>query len=365
MRVALLGAGNIAAQYLASLPKLPNLVLVAIADMDEARAAQVAAEQRVRAVHPDELAGADDVEAVINITPPAAHAPTTTALLNAGKHVYQEKPFALTLAEAEAMTSLAAERGLRLGTAPDTVLGTGIQTSRALIDEGAIGTPVGAAAHMLCPGHEGWHPNPGFYYAAGGGPLLDMGVYYLTALVTLLGPIQTVSGFGSRLRGERLVPEGAPRAGERLPVEVDTHVAGVLHHASGAISTLTMSFDVAASALPPIELWGIDGTIAVPDPNRFSDPVRLGRRRNEWEDVPARAGYRDAGRGYGLAEMAVALDENRPHRQSAELALHVHNVMTAIADAAAADGAAQTIVHTCERPAAVPLSDIPGGEEPR
>ncbi len=359
LRIGMIGCGNIARQYLDSLARLPNLRQSAVADRIPAAAERVAAEQGVPARTVDELLADPEIEAVLNLTTPQAHAPITIAALQAGKHVYQEKPFAVTVDEADAMLTAARDSGRRLGAAPDTVLGTGIQTARRLVDDGVIGTPVGATAFMLNPGHESWHPDPAFYYAAGGGPLLDMGVYYLTALVTLLGPVAAVSSMGSRTRSRRVVPDGAPRAGEVLAVEVDTYTAALIRHVNGAISTLVVSFDVASTVLPPIELYGTAATVAVPDPNRFADPVSVGRRRREpFEPVDELAGYRDAGRGYGLADLARAARAGGPHRQSAELGYHVNEVMARIQQASGT-GDTVEVISRCERPAPVTLGSTP------
>ena len=274
----MIGVGNISAQYFASLPSLPNLRLVAVADLDMVRAAEVAAEQGVEARTVDELLASDDVDAVLNLTIPAVHVEVGTRVLESGKHVYAEKPLALRPSDAAPMLALAAERGLRVGSAPDTVLGTGIQTARRLIDDGAIGQVLTADAHWSAPGHERWHPNPAFYYQPGGGPLLDMGPYYLTALVTMLGPVVRVSGVSIRSPRERSVATG-PKAGEAIPVAVDTGVSGILEHASGAVSRVSFSFDTWATRAPLFEVHGTTGSIAVPDPNRFDDPVEVVDRR--------------------------------------------------------------------------------------
>ena len=291
---------------------------------------------------------------VLNLTPPQVHAPLTIAALQAGKHVYLEKPFAVTGDEAAQMLAAAETAGRRIGSAPDTVLGIGIQTARRLIDDGQIGQPIAATAFMMSPGHESWHPNPGFYYRRGGGPLLDMGVYYLTALVTLLGPIVEVSAMSSRLRTERRVPDAGPRAGEILPVEVDTYVAATLRHDNGVISTLIVSFDTIASRLPRIEVYGTEASLDVPDPNQFANPVGISRARTEpFEYVSDLAGYPDAGRGYGLSDLVRAISTGTPHRQSAELGFHVHEVMGRVEEASTT-GATVPVVSRCERPTAVP-----------
>lgn len=353
MTVALVGCGNISAQYLASLPRLPNLRLVSVTDPVAAAADRVAAEHGVPARPLDDVLADPAVEVVLNLTPPQVHAPLTIRALEAGKHVYLEKPFAVTAAEASQMLAAAEAAGRRIGSAPDTVLGIGIQTARRLIDDGQIGQPIAATAFMMSPGHEAWHPNPAFYYLRGGGPLLDMGVYYLTALVTLLGPIAEVSAMSSRLRSERLVPDGAPRAGETLSVEVDTYVAATLRHASGVISTLIVSFDTIASRLPRIEVYGSSASLDVPDPNQFANPVGISRARTEpFAYVSGLAGYADAGRGYGLADLARSIRDGTPHRQSAELGFHVHEVMERIDEASSADATVR-VVSRCERPAPV------------
>ncbi|HEY5879082.1 MAG TPA: Gfo/Idh/MocA family oxidoreductase [Nakamurella sp.] len=359
LTVALVGCGNISAQYLASLPRLPNLRLVSVTDPVPAAAERVAVDQGVPARSLDDVLADPAIDVLLNLTPPQVHAPLTIQALESGKHVYLEKPFAVTADEASAMLIAAEAADRRIGSAPDTVLGTGIQSARRLIDGGEIGQPIAATAFMMSPGHESWHPNPGFYYLRGGGPLLDMGVYYLTALVTLLGPISEVSAMSSRLRTERVVPAGGPRAGQVLPVEVDTYVAATLRHASGVISTLIVSFDTIASRLPRIEVYGSSASLDVPDPNQFANPVGISRDRNEpFAYVSDLAGYPDAGRGYGLADLARSIREGTAHRQSAELGFHVHEVMGRIGEASSA-GTTARVASRCERPAPVPQGARP------
>lgn len=358
LRIGIVGVGNISAQYFENLPKLPGLRLVAVADMDAERAATVAAAQAVDARSVDELLASDDVDAVLNLTIPAAHVEIGTRALQAGKHVYAEKPLGMSTAEAAPMLELADRLGLRVGSAPDTVLGTGIQTARDVLDSGMVGAPVAAAVHWTAPGHELWHPAPQFYYQPGGGPLLDMGPYYVTALVTLFGPVVRVTGVTSRSARERVVATG-PQAGTPVPVAVDTHVSAILEHANGVTATVTVSFEVWASRAPLFEVYGVAGTIAVPDPNRFSDPVEVyTAERREWTEVPPSAGYADAGRGFGLADMAHAIATDRVPRASGELAFHVLEVMEAVLIA----GAEHRIVEigsTVARPAPVPFGARP------
>lgn len=359
LNVSLVGCGHISTQYLDSLPRLPNLNLVSVSDVVQAAAERVSAEHGVPARLLAEVLADDEVDVILNLTPPQVHGPITIEALRAAKHVYLEKPFALSIGEARAMLAAAAASGRRIGSAPDTVLGTGIQTARQLIDDGEIGVPIAATAFMMSPGHEAWHPNPAFYYAAGGGPLLDMGVYYLTALVTMLGPIDSVMAMGSRLRPERLVPTGAPRAGEVLPVAVDTYVTTSVRHTSGVLSTLIVSFDSIASRLPRIEVYGTEASLSVPDPNQFTNRVGIGRTRGtEFTDVEPRAGYLDAGRGYGLSDMARAIGLDQPHRQSAELGFHVTEVMERVLQSITQQTQV-SVESTCDRPASVPLTATP------
>jgi predicted dehydrogenase len=284
LRIGLVGAGQISGAYLRTLPTLANLSVTAVADLDAARARAVAATvPGARATTVKELCAADDVDLVLNLTVPAAHAEVAHAAIAAGKHVYGEKPLAATTAEARSVLDAAEAAGVRVGCAPDTVLGTGVQTARAVLAAGELGTPVAATAFMTVPGPELWHAAPEFYYRPGGGPLFDMGPYYLTALVTLLGPVREVVGMTSASRSERTVGHG-PRAGTTFPVEVATHVTGVLEHASGALSTLVMSFDVWVAGLPHIEIYGTEGSLSVPDPNHFDGPVRLFRAGAETKD---------------------------------------------------------------------------------
>ncbi|MFD4605200.1 Gfo/Idh/MocA family protein [Streptomyces sp. NPDC058464] len=347
--IGVVGAGKISGAYLSTLEGLASVRLTAVTDLDPARARSVA-ERTGAAEAPDvaALVARDGVDAVLNLTVPAAHAEVALTALAAGKHVYGEKPLAANRKEADAVLAAAREAGLRVGCAPDTVLGTGTQTARKAVDDGLIGRPVAATAFMTTAGHERWHPDPEFYYRPGGGPLLDMGPYYLSALVHLLGPVVRVTGASSRPRAERTIGSG-PRAGTVFPVEVDTHVTGVLEHAGGVLSTLLMSFDVHAARLPRIEVHGTEASLSVPDPNGFDGAVEL-HRGDGWQTLPVSAGYRDTGRGIGLADLAEALAQGRPHRASAELAAHVLDVMLTLMDAAD-QGRALPVTSTCERPA--------------
>ena len=353
LRVGVVGAGKISGQYAATLAALPSVAVTAVADLAPERAEAMAAALPGAAVRPlDDLVAADDVDLVLNLTIPAAHAEVALAAIAAGKHVHGEKPLAATGPDARRVVEAAAAGGVRLGCAPDTVLGTAVQTARAVVGAGAIGVPHAATAFMTTPGHELWHPDPEFYYRPGGGPLLDMGPYYLTALVHLLGPVTRVVGLSARPRAARTIGAG-PRAGTTFDVEIDTHVTGVLQHAGGALTTLVMSFDVWAAELPRIEVHGPGGSLSVPDPNHFEGPVRLHRAGDDaWAQVPPSAGYVDGGRGIGVADLALGLASGAPHRAAADVALHVLDVMESLLEAART-GEARTVGSTCEVPPAV------------
>ncbi|WP_371783303.1 Gfo/Idh/MocA family protein [Streptosporangium subroseum] len=353
--IGIVGCGAISGQYLATLSTLDGVRLVAVADLDAARAEAVAkAHDGVRALPVPDLLADGAVDVVLILTMPAAHAEVALQAIAAGKDVYLEKPLAATTAEAGAVLAAAAERGVRVGCAPDTVLGTGIQTARRTIDDGLIGRPISATATMMTPGHERWHPNPDFYYVPGGGPLLDMGPYYVTSLVTLLGPVVSVIGAASRTHDSRLIGSG-PRQGELIPVSIDTHVTGVLVHASGAVSTMVMSFDAVATVSANIEVHGERGSLIVPDPNHFSGDVKLFRLGGTvWETLPESAGYRNSSRGFGLADMAGTPEGQEP-RAGGSLAFHVLEVMESLLRSAGT-GQSIPIVSTCLRPEPVPLS---------
>ena len=358
LRIGVVGVGKISEQYFAEIPKLPNLELVAVSDMNTERAREVAEEQGVVALSVDELLTDGRIDAVLNLTIPAAHVEIGLRALRSGKHVFAEKPLGLDTTEAAELLRVAEETGLRVGSAPDTVLGTGVQTARNLLDSGRIGRPVGAAANWWAPGHEAWHPSPEFYYQAGGGPLLDMGPYYLTTLVSLFGPVTAVAGAATRSDRARTVASG-PLQGRAIDVSVDTHISAILYHGGGITSTLTVSFEVWASRSPKIEVYGTEGTISVADPNRFSDPTELWTvDEPEWAVAPASGGYADTGRGVGLADMARAIETGRPHRASGELAFHVLEIMEAVVVAGRELRVVQ-LTSTVERPESVPQGSRP------
>lgn len=353
-RVGLVGCGYISETYLQNAARFESYEIVACADILPDRARERAEAFGIPAVMsvPDLLA-APDIDIVLNLTVPDAHAAVALAALQAGKGVYNEKPLAIALEDGARLVALARERGLRLGAAPDTFLGAGLQTCRHLIDEGVIGEPVAATAFMQNHGHEHWHPQPDFYYQAGGGPLFDMGPYYLTALVALLGPIRRVTGSARASFAEREIRSDL-RAGERIPVTVPTHLAAVLDFATGPIATLVTSFDVWASEAPRLEIHGSLGSLSLPDPNTFGGPVRVRLAGEDaWREIPLTHSYADNSRGLGLADMAAGLQLGQPHRASGDLACHVLEVMHAV-EVSSRDGRHIEVGSVVERPAVLP-----------
>jgi predicted dehydrogenase len=302
------------------------------------------------------------IEIVLNLTPPLAHAAVSRAAIAAGKHVYSEKPLASDRASAAAILAEAGSAGLRLGCAPDTFLGGALQTARATLDGGGVGEPLGFAATVMNRGPEHWHPDPDLFYAPGGGPVLDLGPYYLTALVHLLGPVATVSSVARTSFPERRIGTG-PRAGQTVPVGVSTYVVGLLTFVSGVIGPFTMSFDAGGSSAPYLELYGSEAILRLADPNTFDAPIqRRAREGGEWVDVPAGWSW-GAMRGIGLADMAAAIRSGRPHRASGELAYHVLDVLLALDEAAMA-GRTVEIASRCDRPNALPADAVRGKLDP-
>jgi len=356
-KIGIIGCGNISRAYFQGCGFFPNLEIVACADLNVALAQEKAAEWNIpRGCSVDELLADPEIELVVNLTIPAAHASVDMQILEAGKHSYSEKPFAVEREDGLKVLALAKEKNLRTGCAPDTFLGGGIQTCIKLIDDGWIGTPVAATAFMMSSGPESWHPNPTFYYQKGGGPMFDMGPYYLTALIALMGPVRRITG-STRVTREERIATGEATYGLKIPVETPTHVAAVLDFHSGPIATLVTSFDVQSANLPNIEIYGTEGSIRVPDPNGFGGPVLVNRvGSNEWKEVPILHDSSEPGRGTGVADMAAAIKTGRPHRVSGELAYHVLDLMHGVHDASK-EGRHIDVQSTCERPA--PLSMKP------
>jgi predicted dehydrogenase len=352
--VGIIGCGVISAAYLRAARCFPQIEIRGLADLDLERAKARSAEFGPPARSVPDLLADPAIDIVLNLTTPAAHAPVALQAIAAGKHVYGEKPLAVSTASARRMLDAAAAAGVRIGCAPDTFLGGGHQSARRLLDAGAIGKPLGGTAFLLWAGHERWHPDPDFYYArAGGGPMFDMGPYYLTDLVQLLGPVSEVVAFGTVGRARRVIAKG-PRAGSEIPVECTTHVAGLVRFEAGAVVQIATSFEVWAHKHTPIELYGTEGSLAVPDPNRFGGEVELCRASGDWQAMPQTHGYADDNyRIIGVVDMAVAIAQGRPHRASGELAFHVLEVMEALVGSCEGSGIV-TIPSRCARPKPMP-----------
>ena len=353
LTVGIIGTGNISDAYLRAAPGFPILRIVACADANPDVAAAKAAHWGIEALPVSALLADPRIDIVLNLTTPQHHVPVGLQALTAGKHVYAEKPLAVSLADAMRLAEAAKQTGLRVGSAPDTFLGGAHQTARLAVDSGVIGDVVAGSAHMMVAGHERWHPNPDFYYQPGGGPLLDMGPYYLTCLINLLGPVSHVAGMQSKPRQTRTIGSG-PRVGQSFDVAVPTHISALLHFAGGAQITLTTSFDVWKHGHNHIELYGSKGSMILSDPNQFQGDIRVSDRGEDWVSLPQSHAYGQGNhRILGLADMAHAITEGRPHRAGLDLALHVLEVMAAIG-LAATTGVQQDTVHLCNRPAALP-----------
>lgn len=334
LKLGLIGTGNIAPAYIRGCESFDIIKITACADMLVDRARAFAADNGLAAYSVDDLLSRDDIDIIVNLTIPAAHADISLQVIEAGKHVYSEKPLAINRADGAAVIDAAKSAGLRVGCAPDTFLGGGLQTARKVIGDGTIGRPIAATAVFMAHGPEAWHPNAGIFYLKGGGPLFDMGPYYLTALISLMGPVARVAGSARISFPERIATSEA-LMGQALPVEVNTHIAGTLEFECGAIATVITSFDIWGHHLPPIEIHGEKGSLSAPDPNRFDGDVQaaLGGAR-EWVDVPLSHTI-NIGRGAGVADMAYAIQSGRPHRASGDLAFHVLDIMCALEESAA------------------------------
>jgi len=362
MNIGVIGCGNISSRYLANLKRFEKVNVVACADLDWERAMKQADKFGVKkALRVPELLEEEDIDLVLNLTTPQAHAEITLAALEAGKHVYSEKPLAIELAEGKAILKKARQEKRRVGCAPDTFLGAGLQTCRKLIDEGVLGEIVGVNG-FFSPERppEEWHPDPAFLYQKGAGPLMDMGPYYLTAMVSLLGCVHRVGGMARRPVAERVIGSG-PKCGQAFRVEEPTHVLAALEFASGVQGMLMTSFDARAAELPWLQIFGSKGVLHLPDPNTFGGPVRmrLYEGRNAWQDVALTHEYAEESRGLGAADMAAAIAKKREHRASGELAYHVLDVMHGILDSAS-EGVFVKIESEAERPEPLPVPERRG-----
>ncbi|GHT64071.1 dehydrogenase [Spirochaetia bacterium] len=351
-RIGIVGIGNISGIYLKNLTGMhsKHVQVTAVTDLIHERAAKANTDYGIpHILKTQDLIESPDVDIILNITQPPDHYGVALAAVKAGKHVYDEKPLCAKREEAQEVLKVAAANKVKVGGSPDTFLGAGGQTCRKLLDDGWIGKPVAATAFMANHGHEHWHPGPEFYYKKGGGPMFDMGPYYLTALVNLLGPIARVSGSAKTPIKQRTITS-EPLNGTVIDVEVPTTIAGVLDFASGAVGTIITSFDVYSHTLPFIEIYGTEGTLRVPDPNTFGGPVYVKRYREEnWSEIPLLREYKENSRGLGITDLALSIGENRPHRANGEMAYHVLDVMHGIHDASAS-GSYYDVKSTCTRP---------------
>jgi predicted dehydrogenase len=354
LKVGVVGCGNISSAYLKFSKRFPILDIVALADLDLDRAKARASEFNIpSACSLDELLKRDDVEAILNLTTPQAHHEVSMLAIQACKHVYGEKPLAVTREEGLEILAAAKLKGVRVGCAPDTVLGAGHQTARKLIDDGAIGTPVAATAFMMCPGHESWHPDPAFYYKIGGGPMMDMGPYYLSDLTMLLGPVKRLSAQADIMINPRTITS-QPKNGTTIDVETPDHITGVMKFHSGVVGTIITSFAVKSTGLPFIEIYGTAGSIRVPDPNCFGGPVLLlNGDSKQLQEVPLTHSYAENSRSIGLADLAYAVRTGRPHRITGQQGYHVLDVMHGFLDSSRT-GRHYDVGSTFARPAALP-----------
>ncbi|MCX6344802.1 MAG: Gfo/Idh/MocA family oxidoreductase [Armatimonadetes bacterium] len=350
---AIIGCGNISDIYFQNGKVFEAFDIVACADLIPERATAKAEEYGCKAMSVEEVLTDPSIDIIINLTIPIAHAEVAFRAVEAGKSVHNEKPLTITREDGRKLLAMAKAKGVRVGCAPDTFMGGGIQTCIKLIDDGWIGEPIGATAFMTCHGHESWHPDPEFYYKVGGGPMFDMGPYYLTALVAMMGPVKRVTGSTRITFPERTITS-QPKYGTKVKVDVPTHVAGIMDFANGAIGTIITSFDVWTAELPRIEIYGTEGTLSVPDPNGFGGPVRVMRPGSALMEVPLTHGYSENSRGIGVADMAYALKSGRPHRASGELAFHVLDIMHAFHDSSN-QGKHIQLESSCTRPTPLPL----------
>jgi predicted dehydrogenase len=367
LRVGVVGCGNISAAYFRLSKLFKGMEVVAGADLDMAAAQARAKEFGIRADTVKNLLEADDIDVIVNLTIPSAHYDISKAALDGGKHVYSEKPFVLSVKDGLDLKKRAEKKGLRIGSAPDTFLGGAHQLARSIVDSGAIGRIVSGTAHVMSRGLEHWHPNPDFFFQPGAGPVLDIGPYYISDLVQLIGPVKRVTSFASIPKKERLITS-QPRYGQTIKVNTPTTIHAILEFENGALVTLNASWDVWKHGHAPIELYGQEGSLFVPDPNFFGGEVRYTKNENPVKKAPKwnhpfsvpnqqhaqgpMANYRTS----GLADMAIAIQEGRPHRCSMEFALHAIDVMTGILRAGET-GKVVEMRTTCERPAALGIAE--------
>jgi predicted dehydrogenase len=362
VRIGVIGCGAISGAYLGMAKSFPNVKILACADLDPSRAKAKAKEFAIpRTCTVDELLNDPSIELILNLTVPKAHAAISTAALQAGKHTYAEKPLGITREEGRALIDLAKQKNLKIGCAPDTFMGAGIQTARKLIEDGAIGCPVAFTAFMMGRGHESWHPSPEFYYETGGGPMLDMGPYYLTALLQLLGPVKRLTGSATIAIPDRTIASH-PKQGQKIKVETPDHINGTIDFENNCTGVIIQTFAThhpQYDANQPITIYGTEGTLKVPDPNQFDGPVSLATANDKtFQEVKPqfKTGY---GRSIGLADMAQSIRTNRPFRANGDQAFYVLDLMTGFQDSSQSNQA-HTPKTTYEKPAPM-QADFPFG----
>lgn len=364
VRVGVIGTGAISGAYLGMAKNFPIVEIAAVSDIDLDAARKKAQEFQIpRVCSVDEMLKDDSLEIILNLTIPKAHVPIAMRAIEAGKHTYAEKPLGVDREEGRKLLEFAKEKGKRIGCAPDTFMGAGVQTARKLIDDGAIGKPVAFTAFMMCRGHEHWHPNPQFYYEKGGGPMFDMGPYHLTALLNLLGPVKRIGGMAGIEIADRTITS-EPKKGTKISVQTPDHVCGMMEFEGGPIGTIIQTFatrfaEFSGANKQPITIFGTDGTLRVPDPNQFDGPVHIRMAgEEEWREAPHTfvKGY---GRSVGLADMAYAIRSGRAHRCSGEQAFAVLDLMSGFLDSSDR-GQMLKPVTRYERPAPM-RADLPFG----
>ena len=331
VKIAMIGVGAISGIYLDNITKVfQETELVGVCDLIRERAEEAKEKYQVKKIY-DTMQDAfadEEVDIILNLTRPYEHYEVTKAALKAGKHVYSEKPLGADYEEGKELVALAEAMNLMLGGAPDTFLGSGIQTCRKLIDDGFIGQPIGAAAFMICRGHETWHPDPEFYYKAGGGPMLDMGPYYVTALINLIGGVSGITGITKTSFPQRVITS-QPKSGTVVDVDVPTFVTGIMNFDNGAVGTIFTTFDVHYTQQARLEIYGSKGTLSIPDPNTFGGPIKLFRPEDgEYKEIPLLFDYKENSRGLGLADMAKALQTGRDFRANYNQTQHVLEILT-------------------------------------
>lgn len=348
IKIGMVGVGDISGIYLRNFKeKFQGMKLVAVCDLVREKAEKAKDTYGIPKIYDTmhEMFADEEIDIILNLTRPYEHFEVSKAALLAGKHVYSEKPLAATFEEGRKLVDIAKEKNLMLGGAPDTFLGSGIQTCKKLIEDDFIGKPIGAAAFMICHGHESWHPDPEFYYKHGGGPMLDMGPYYITALINLLGGIKSVTGIARTPFKQRTITSN-PKKGQMIDVDVSTYISGLMEFESGAIGTLFTTFDVYYPGQARFEIYGSKGTLFVPDPNTFGGPIKLLRPEDgEVKEIPLLYDYSDNSRGIGLLDMVTSLETGSPFRASYNQTLHVLEVMNAFQESSDAKSAIE--IKTC------------------